>query len=105
MTQFDVFRNPNPDTRGRYPLLLDVQSELLSSLATRVVIPLCPAAPMKEQQVNRLMPSLEVDGRDYAMLTPQLAGVSRKHLGTKVGSLSRCRAEIIQALDVLIVGI
>ena len=34
MAQFDVYRNPNPATRGRIPFVLDVQAALLESLAT-----------------------------------------------------------------------
>jgi len=40
MAQFDVCTNPNPASAKRIPYLLDVQSDLLSSLATRVVVPL-----------------------------------------------------------------
>ena len=39
MPQFSVHRNPNPDTRAAYPLLLDVQSDLIAGLRTRVVVP------------------------------------------------------------------
>ncbi|MGH8711698.1 MAG: CcdB family protein, partial [Burkholderiales bacterium] len=41
MAQFDVYRNANPATRARIPYLLDVQSDLLEPLTTRVVVPLC----------------------------------------------------------------
>ncbi len=40
MPQFAVYRNRNAATRARYPLLLDVQSDLLAGMGTRVVIPL-----------------------------------------------------------------
>jgi toxin CcdB len=38
--QFDVYRNPDASTRSRFPYLLDIQSDLLDSLSTRVVVPL-----------------------------------------------------------------
>ena len=38
--QFDVFENPSLRTRDAYPYVVDVQSYLLSSLATRMVVPL-----------------------------------------------------------------
>ena len=41
MAQFDVYRNANPATRTRVPYLLDLQSDLLDPLGTRVVVPLC----------------------------------------------------------------
>ena len=40
MPQFTVHRNQNRETVANYPLLLDVQRDLLADLATRVVVPL-----------------------------------------------------------------
>ena len=40
MAQFDVHRNSDAATREHSPYILDVQSNLLSHLATRVVVPL-----------------------------------------------------------------
>lgn len=78
MPQFTVHRNPNPDTKATYPLLIDVQSDLIANLSTRVVVPLCPVSAMKGKLIKTLMPVFEIDGKQYAMRTPQLAGVSRK---------------------------
>jgi toxin CcdB len=78
MTQFAVYRNPNPDTVADYPLLLNVQSDLIAELGTRVVVPLCPAAAMKGKLLDTLTPVFEVEGKQYAMLTPQLAGIPKK---------------------------
>ena len=44
MPQFAVHRNRNAATKARFPLLLDVQTNLLEDLGTRVVIPLAPAS-------------------------------------------------------------
>lgn len=105
MTQFAVHRNPNPDTRATYPLLLDVQCDLIADLRTRVVVPMCPASVMKGKLIKTLMPVFEIDGKQYAMLTPQLAGVSTKQVGSKVADLAHGREEIMAALDLLITGI
>lgn len=43
MPQFDVYRNRNPRSRRSIPYLLDVQSDLLTALSTRVVVPLIKA--------------------------------------------------------------
>jgi toxin CcdB len=104
MPQFAVHRNPNPATRGEFPLLLDVQSDLLQTLSTRMVAPLSPATSMKGRVVTTLMPLLQVEGKAYAMLTPQLAGVSQQHLGPVVATLAAARSDILAALDLLIVG-
>jgi len=77
MAQFGVHRNPNPQTKALMPFLLDVQSDLLDDLSTRVVVPLCPASAMKGKLVKTLMPVFQIDNKSYAMLTPQLAGIER----------------------------
>jgi toxin CcdB len=51
------------------------------------------------------VPVFDIDGEPYAMLTPQLAGVSKKQLGSKVADLAGRRDEIMAALDLLITGI
>jgi len=105
MAQFDVYRNPNPASRSRIPYLLDVQSELLDSLATRVVVPLCRPEVLGSKPAERLNPQFELEGRKVLMLTPELAGVPRKALGERVASLAAGRGDIIAALDLVFTGI
>jgi toxin CcdB len=105
MAQFNVHRNPNAASRASFPFLLDVQSDLISDLGTRVVVPLCPASAMKGKLIRNLMPTFAIEGKHYAMLTPQLAGILIKQLGPKVSDLSEKRNEIVAALDLLITGI
>ena len=105
MAQFDVYRNANSASRARIPYLLDVQSDLLDSLATRVVVPLCKPGVLKGRLAERLNPLFEVEGKEVAMLTPELAGVPTKALGEPIGNLSSRRGAIIAALDLVITGI
>jgi toxin CcdB len=104
MAQFDVHRNVSSASRTRIPYLLDVQSDLLEPLATRVVVPL--AKPQVLGKVaERLSPIFEVEGRKMVMLTPELAGVPRKALGERVANLASERQAIIAALDLVFTGI
>lgn len=106
MPQFTVHRNLNAATRGRFPLLLDVQADLLDGLATRVVIPLAPATPTtRRTSMQTLTPICTVDARDYVAVTPQLAGIAKKELGPPVADLSPQRESLIAALDLLFTGI
>jgi toxin CcdB len=105
MPQFSVHRNRNAATRGRYPLLVDVQAGLLDGLATRVVIPLVPASAGSRAPVETLTPRCRIDGRDYLIMTPQLAGISARELGPVVGDLVAQRPQIVAALDLLFTGI
>jgi len=105
MAQFDVYRNAHPASRARVPYLLDVQSDLLDTLATRVVVPLCKPEVLRGKLAERLNPVFEVEGRKMVLLTPELAGVSRKALGEKIANLANRRDSIIAALDLVITGI
>lgn len=105
MSQFDVYRNPNPSSRSRIPFLLDVQSGLLDSLATRIVVPLCKPELLGGKGAERLNPELEVEGRKLLMLTPELAGVPRAALGEPVANLAAVRATILAAVELALSGI
>ena len=100
MAQFDLHRNRDG---GAYPLLLDVQAELLSQLTTRIVVPLATrerfAAPLA-----RATPVIEIDGVDYVLVVPLLAAVQRSILGKVVGNIAARRADIIGALDLVFTG-
>ncbi|QTD43665.1 CcdB family protein [Ottowia testudinis] len=104
MAQLIVYANANHQTRKQYPLLLDVQSNLLDDLGTRVVVPLAPHASHGSQAMTRLTPLLTVDDVNYLMLTPQLSGIPVRNLGAQVADLAHMRSEIIAALDFLISG-
>jgi toxin CcdB len=104
MSQFAVYRNPNPATRNAIPFLLDVQSDLLEVLDTRVVIPLYPASALGAGVISTLMPSVDVNDETCIAVTPELAGIPRKALGDEVGDLSHRRYDIIAALDLLLTG-
>lgn len=105
MAQFDVYENKNRGSRAAFPLLLDVQSDLLDELQTRVVIPLTRPNSAVKKPLSRLTPWLEVNGNKYILVTPQLAGIDKASLGAVVAELSAQRARIIAALDMLITGI
>jgi toxin CcdB len=104
MARFDVYRNPRKETARRTPYLLDVQSDFLEDLDTRVVVPLRTASEI-ERPVTRLNPSLKVDGTPVVMDTPQIVGYPRQSLKRPVGNLQAKAFEIQNALDFLFAGI
>lgn len=104
MAQFDVYRNRNDATSNVVPYLLDVQTELLDRLSTRVVVPLVLAEEMG-LSARQLNPQFKIESVSVVMSTAELAGVSSRSLGDKVASLTNKRAEIIAALDLLFTGI
>jgi len=104
MAQFDVYINPNPATRKLIPYLLDVQADLLDSLATRVVAPLVLTEQFGKA-AKQLNPQFKIKGIAVTMSTPELAGIANRSLGEKITSLKTKRGEIIAALDLLFTGI
>ena len=104
MAQFTVYRNKSPRSKSTYPFLIDVQSDLLDELQTRVVIPLTKASTLVKKPLTNLTPALKFDGETYVLMTPQLAGVARTDLGASTGSLAEQRQVIVAAIDFLLMG-
>lgn len=102
MAQFDVCRNPSG---GLFPLLLDVQAEILSALATRVVVPMAPLKRFGSKPISRLNPTVRIGRVEYVLVFQELAAIPSTALGKRVGTLTSRRSEIVNALDLLFTGI
>ena len=100
--QFDIYANPRG---GDYPLLLDIQADLLSSLATRVVVPLVKRKRLGRAHVRRLNPFIAVEGVEYAALFQEMAAIPSAALGARVTSAVNLRAEFVAAMDLLLTGV
>jgi len=101
MRQFDVVKNRRSSD---YPLVVVLQSDLLSGLSTRWVAPLALASALP-RPITRLNPTLVVGGKKYVVLT-QLAGAVRlEGLGAVVANVESHRAELVSAVDVLLSGV
>ncbi len=105
MRQFDVYANPSRTTRKAYPFIVDIQSDIISDIATRIVVPLGRKADFKSEELKRLTPTIEYEGEELLLLVPQVASIPAKVLKTPIGSLSHLRDEIVSALDFAITGI
>ncbi|MFN7009042.1 MAG: CcdB family protein [Allorhizobium sp.] len=89
MTRFHVHRIGNNGS-----LALDIQSNLLDALTTRVVVPLVP----------RLNPRVAVDGETFALLTQFMTTVPVSAVGPSIADLSNRADEITAATDFLFSG-
>jgi toxin CcdB len=105
MKQFDVYANPSPTTRTAYPYIVDIQSPLISEIATRIVIPLGRAGHFRNEEMKGLTPKIQYQGEELLLLVPQMASIPSKMLKTPIGSLGQFRHEIIAAVDFAITGI
>jgi|SRR5450631_1661324 len=105
MPQFTVYKNKNPQTKAVFPLLLDVQTALLSGLHSRVVVPLTKSPAALQKPMSRLTPIIKVEGVSHLLVTYQLAAISEAALGSTVADASEHRDVITAALDLLLTGI
>jgi len=101
MAQFDVHKNPRG---GAYPLLLDMQSDVLSRLATRAVVPMMTLKRYGAKPISRLNPTVKISGTEYILLVQELAAVPATALGPVVASLAGRRNDLIAACDLLLTG-
>lgn len=101
MARFDLYSNPSARSKANSPYLLDVQSDHLGDLISRVVIPLTRVVgtytPSKVAQ--DLSPLIEIDGEQFVMETPFLAAYRTAELGRAIGTLKTERDRIGAALD------
>jgi toxin CcdB len=104
MARFDVYENPGKHA-GTTPYLLDVQSDLLDELDTRMVVPLRHLEHFKNVELPRLLtPVFTVEGQEFLLETPKMGAVPRRLLKSRVTSLEEKRVQIIGALDFLFQG-
>jgi toxin CcdB len=98
MARFDLYRNPDgPD------LLLDVQSDLMRDLNTRIVVPLMRRREAPKP-AGRLNPVFDIDNTEFVMVTQFLAAIPVVELGNRSGNLAHEDVAITNALDMLFSG-
>lgn len=104
MARFDVYRNLGVHANTT-PYLLDVQSDLLDGLDSRMVIPLRRLDHFAKVKLpTRLTPVFNILGKDYLLETPKMGAVPQRILKACVVSLSADQARITGALDFLFQG-
>ena len=105
MRQFDVYANPSRITRRAYPFIVDIQSDIVSAIATRIVVPLGRRVDFKNEEMKKLTPTVKYEGEEFLLIVPQIASMPAKALKNPIGSLSHLREEIVSAVDFAITGI
>ena len=104
MARFDVYANPGNHAKTT-PYLLDVQSNLLDGLDSRMVIPLRSLKHFPKVKVaTQLTPIFKIGGKDYLLETPKMGAVPQRVLKSPIASLLESQAEITAALDFLFHG-
>ena len=98
MSRYDVYVS-----KFSSDYLLDVQTDLLAGLNTRVIVPLVKIsdAPKLAQYLN---PKFKVAGEEVAMMTQFIAAVPESVLSRRIDSLAASHHEISSALDMTFSG-
>lgn len=98
MARYDVYPNPGEDG-----YLLDVQSDIIDGLDTRVMVPLLIDIPGR-RPVRRLNPVFVFEGKRLVMYSQLLSAIPDTMLGVPRGNLRRHHDEIVAALDMVFYG-
>lgn len=96
MAQFDIFELSNGG------LVVDCQSDLLSDMDTRFVVPLVLPALVKP--TGRLNPGFEIESQCLLLAPQGAATIPARELRHHVGSLAEQGFVILNALDFLLTG-
>lgn len=97
MARYGVYR------MGDGELVLDVQSNIVDGLDTRVVAPLVPLS-RASKPAARLNPVFDIDGVPHSMMTEFLSAVPETLLHETDHQLSGEHDRIVAALDMLFQG-
>lgn len=97
MARYDVFEVADAG------LVLDIQSDILLGIATRLVVPLwrLEQAPRKFPRLN---PEFEIKSGRYVMATTLITAVPTAILSSKIASLREHQDSISSALDMVFYG-
>ncbi|MFM5650611.1 CcdB family protein [Aeromonas veronii] len=101
--QFTIYRNKG--NARIYPYLLNVQSDIIGELNTRMVIPLLPLADFTGRPAQRLNPVITVEGGKYLVLAHEMAATRLAQLGEVVTDVQEVRQVIKDAIDFLFDGV
>ena len=103
--QFDIYENPSPRMRDIYPFVVDVQSNLLSALATRMVVPLAVTSLSAKDLPPRMCPIITVNNKPLMLVPFEAAPLDKRLLRIEIASVLERSYEIIAAMDSVLSGI
>ncbi|MBI1197393.1 MAG: hypothetical protein GC203_05980 [Phenylobacterium sp.] len=102
MLQFDVYRNPSSRSRAQIPYVVLLQSHFFEGVPTVIVAPL-----LIDDGISAYSDaSVKVAFRDasYVVSIPELAGIDRKALHSREGSLGAYEDELRRSLERVFTG-
>ena len=96
--QLDVFPNPLGRARRAFPYVVVLQADIATLGRERIV-----AFLVSKVQIGpvggRLMPVVQIGGREFVLLMPSMTNVPVTELRGLVGNLAAFRDRIVDAID------
>ena len=96
--QLDVFANPVARARRAFPYVVVLQSDI-SAIGPDRIVAFLAAKAHAGLTGGRLMPAVQLGGREFILLMPSITNVSEAALRGSVGNLSAFRDRIVDAID------
>ena len=100
MARFDVYANPDKQESKQIPFFIDVQSDHIKGIETRMVMALW-AANFFTTKLDNLNPEFELLGQRLVLDAPSLGAVPRSSLKPPVASMATQHIQIQDAIDML----
>lgn len=91
--------------RDQYPYVVDIQSDLLGRLATRMVVPLAATTLAAHDLPRQLCPVIPIKGKHLMLVAFEAAPLAKRLLKNKLVSVKHRASDIIAAMDAVVSGV
>ena len=104
MAQFDISVNENKASKTEVPYLMVIQSDSVSILGSRIVVPLRKTADVKNRSISKIHVPIEIADEEYIAFISEMAAIPAEILGSVISNGTSKRTEITAAIDLLFTG-
>lgn len=104
MEQFDILINKNSRSKKDVPFLINLQSDPMDVLATRIVAPLRETSKYSDQVLTKIHILISINNIDYTIFISELASIPTNVIGEKIMNANFLRQKCIDAIDLLFTG-
>jgi len=104
MAQFDISKNNSKTSKNDVPYIMEIQSESVSILDTRIVVPLRKAENNLDKMISKIHVSIEVGNKKYIAFISEMAAIPSGIMSSAISNGGLKRTEIIAAIDLLFTG-
>lgn len=104
MAQFDISKNNRRSGKDEIPYLMDIQSDSVSILGTRIVVPLRKATNFIDKTISKIHIPVKIENKEYVAFISEMAAIPTGMIGSTITNEAIRRTEIIAAIDLLFTG-